>query len=396
MRKAPSMARSFRTISHVLRILLLSAGMGFCILFSCLTGFPVAQAAGNFSYSITGSAFPGETVEVSLILPEGSPAVSGFRCGISYDEEKLTCTRIKGQDPVSGNALYISESPSEAICVFAAEDGAASYLSGDLITFTFRIPENITGGEVLSIALWVDQICGENGKPLESLSSFSKTIQIPIADAKGDLLAWLKPDCGSLSPVFSPDIFSYTLHVPSSTKEVHFEAKAQNGADISINRYRLQAAGKTTEIRITLTSEDKRKTVYLVTVYRDSASDTEDGHSSKTSSKGNSHTNGTSDNGLTESEVPSADVSGAAAQGGPLQILQNNLPQWTSILALLFSAASFVLILYFVLGKNKKEKADDCAKSKASQIDKEVGSSSTCKEKESSSQKVEEDTGSDS
>ncbi len=177
--------------------------------------------------------------------------------------------------------MYISESPSKAICVFAAEDGAASYLSGDLITFTFRIPENILGGDTLSVTLWVDQICGENGKPLESLSSISKTIQIPIADANGDLLARLKPDCGSLSPVFSPTVFSYTLHVPSSTKEVHFEAEAQNGAEISISRYRLQAAGKTTEIRITLTSADKRKTVYLVTVYRDSESSTEDGHSEK-------------------------------------------------------------------------------------------------------------------
>ena len=81
---------------------------------------------------------------------------------------------------------------------------AASKLSGKLVTFTLLIPENAKGGDVYTVGLWADQICGENGKAVEGFSSYSQSLVIPVADTNGDRLASLKPDTGELSPAFSP------------------------------------------------------------------------------------------------------------------------------------------------------------------------------------------------
>ena len=228
----------------ILQFVFLTAGLTFILLICSLTFFPVAHAAGNFSYSLSGSARPGESIELSLIMPDDAPPVSGFRCGVSLEGSALTCSRIKGNGAVAGNSLYTSQATSDPVCVYAAAGGAASKLSGKLVTFTLLIPENAKGGDVYTVGLWADQICGENGKAVEGFSSYSQSLVIPVADTNGDRLASLKPDTGELSPAFSPDIFSYSLRVPSSVKEVHFEAKAQNERFVRAGEDSIRQAGR--------------------------------------------------------------------------------------------------------------------------------------------------------
>lgn len=342
----------------ILQFVFLTAGLTFILLICSLTFFPVAHAAGNFSYSLSGSARPGESIELSLIMPDDAPPVSGFRCGVSLEGSALTCSRIKGSGAVTGNSLYTSQATSDPVCVYAAAGGAASKLSGKLVTFTLLIPENAKGGDVYTVGLWADQICGENGKAVEGFSSYSQSLVIPVADTNGDRLASLKPDTGELSPAFSPDIFSYSLRVPSSVKEVHFEAKAQNGAEIKISRFRLQAAGKSTEIRITLTSEDGGKTVYVVTVYRENGKTGGSSQTGKGQMNGNSSKDGSNfidsmdEYGSNNSGILQEDFSHTSQS--PLQILQNNLPEWMGLLSLFFSASALILALIFILKKKKE------------------------------------------
>ncbi len=360
----PTFAPRMHSMRMLARVLLLCAGMGIVLFVCSFAVFPAAQAAGNFSYVLSGSALPGKSVELSLVMPEGTPAVSGFRCGVSLEGSPLICSKVKGCGAVSGSSLYVSQPASGPVCVYAGADGTASRLSGELIAFTLKIPENAAEGDVLTVKLWADQVCGENGKAPEGFSSFSQTVSIPVGNTGGDRLAFLKPDTGSLSPAFSPEVFSYTLQVPSSVKEVHFEAEAQNGAKITISRYRLQAAGKTTEIRITLTDEDAGKTVYVVTVHRgdeEAGAGTDfsgAGHSGKSSSKGETHSFGSAEGSFPVQS--GASPAGSAAQPqSPLQILQNHLPEWTGILSLLFSAAALILALYIVCRKKSTKSSGE-------------------------------------
>ena len=82
-------------------------------------------------------------------------------------------------------------------------------------------------------------------------------------------LTALQPSEGTLEPPFSPDILEYTLQVDSDVQSVTFQANASDGATVSINRKTLYRAGSTTEIVVTVRSEDRKTTKqYTVSVVR--------------------------------------------------------------------------------------------------------------------------------
>ena len=82
-------------------------------------------------------------------------------------------------------------------------------------------------------------------------------------------LTALQPSEGTLEPPFSPDILEYTLPVDSDVQSVTFQANASEGATVSINRKTLYKAGSTTEIVVTVRSEDRKTTKqYTVSVVR--------------------------------------------------------------------------------------------------------------------------------
>lgn len=92
---------------------------------------------------------------------------------------------------------------------------------------------------------------------------YSSAVQVPYLTA-------LQPSEGVLEPAFSPDTFAYFLRVSSETREVIFQASANSGATVTVNRKTLFKAGSETDIIVTVRSDDrKEKAEYIVTVYRE-------------------------------------------------------------------------------------------------------------------------------
>ncbi len=82
-------------------------------------------------------------------------------------------------------------------------------------------------------------------------------------------LSALIPSDGSLDPAFSPDIYEYTLSVPSEISSVTFSAEAQENGSVRVSRKTLGKMGSTTDITVTVTSESgEEKGTYLIAVHR--------------------------------------------------------------------------------------------------------------------------------
>lgn len=329
-------------------------------LFSLLswTSFPtVRAAAGNFSYAVEGSTAAGKTLTVSLILPEGSGDLAGFRAGLRFSSDQMECTSIRRNAAIPSSSLYSQIGSSEISCVYSAAGGTPVPLAGSILQFRFRMrseAENTSSREIV-LHLWADQAVNGSGEETE-IPEYAEEIRLPAPDFAGGYLSSLVPDVGSLSPSFSPETLYYTLSVPASVKEIHFASACPDGSTVEVSRKTLQAAGKTTTIRIALTSPSGGKTVYTVCVYRsDSASlsNTADNTSagnaeSKFSSKG---TGSLSD----PSEIPYTPSSGVSDRPS-LTVQQTQLPSALLILCFLFSAGAFLLVLLLFLRKRSEPK----------------------------------------
>ena len=80
----------------------------------------------------------------------------------------------------------------------------------------------------------------------------------------------LVPQNGTLTPVFSPDVFEYSLTVPYEVTTMVFEGEPVEGATYRVNRKNLGSGGSDTLFKITVTAQDgETKAVYQVTVHRD-------------------------------------------------------------------------------------------------------------------------------
>lgn len=82
-------------------------------------------------------------------------------------------------------------------------------------------------------------------------------------------LTELIPSVGELQPAFSPDITEYIVNVDAEVQYLTFQADAGEEGAVSISREKLNRAGTSTEIKITVVSVDKKnRQVYTVTVNR--------------------------------------------------------------------------------------------------------------------------------
>jgi hypothetical protein len=75
---------------------------------------------------------------------------------------------------------------------------------------------------------------------------------------------------GNISPDFDPNVFNYTMEVPAETQDVDLNVTpASEDLSVKISRRKLAAAGKSTDIKITVSNKNlKTKSVYNVEVKR--------------------------------------------------------------------------------------------------------------------------------
>lgn len=124
----------------------------------------------------------------------------------------------------------------------------------------------------------------------------------PVLSSDARLLS-LTPSSGTLTPAFSPDQLSYTVTVPFSVTSMSFSAETAEGASYRVNRKNLGAGGSETLFTITVTAADeKTKTVYEVTVYRQEESSSGNSSSGSSDSSKPSSSDPSSGNNVSQTE----------------------------------------------------------------------------------------------
>lgn len=109
-----------------------------------------------------------------------------------------------------------------------------------------------------------------SGNSVKFENNFSKFLNISPSDPSICEFLSLTPSEGELSPKFEPHLYNYTLDVLHDIKDIYFDFSLKNAnCTVKINRHRLNAAGKITEIKITVSNKENGSVlVYNVKVNR--------------------------------------------------------------------------------------------------------------------------------
>lgn len=318
------------------------------IIFSFVNSF-LCSAVLNANFSVTpdiNTLVKGEEFNVSLtVLPPNDINVSTFRLRVNFDNTKLKYTGLYSNYGSDDFKAYINE--GNLTIIYLTSDYGVDLFANDLTSFldlSFKVIDSADYGST-AISASLDGI--GNYDVQEIFSNNIKSAEVNIVD-KG------APNCNlksiyaqgfNITPEFDPNITQYYTTVPSDTSSLDVEAVAEDpSASVNVSRKKLSAAGKTTDINITVTAADnKSKKIYRLTVLREDSSDvsSKNSKSSKDSSKSKNKSNSSSSKGSSGNSSKSG-VSGNYA-GNSAELLANNLNGLNVI------KGNFNFILFFIV-----------------------------------------------
>lgn len=233
-----------------------------------------AAATDYFTAAFSAAAaYPGETVRITLSAHSSalmeSELPAAFRTQIPYDSTRLHFLRVETTEQIQSGAFQYYDDGECVTGVYACDGLSAPRLNGDCIRFVFSVAENADPGTT-NLTVQVDQIADWNERLLPKYDRITNLpFSIKPSLSQNARLQKLVPSAGKLKPEFSPDVAEYDLRVGADISTVKFQANAEDGGTVRINRQTLQRAGETTEIVVTVTAEDKKsKSQYLVRVNR--------------------------------------------------------------------------------------------------------------------------------
>lgn len=230
-----------------------------------------AAAEPYFTFRLDGSpAAEGDTVRLRVSADPGQDSPAGFRIRVWYDTDLLELTGTETSSRLASGTFRVNPdgNPIYGVYVCDTEKGYAPSLTGNLISFVFRV----RGGarrKNAEISVCVDQMCDFNAKQLNRTSTGKMTLQTESGVSSEASLDWLEPAEGTLDPDFSPDVHTYVLRVGDAADSVEFRADAAENGSVKISRKTLNRAGTDTKITVTVTAADgKTKDRYFITVRR--------------------------------------------------------------------------------------------------------------------------------
>lgn len=213
---------------------------------------------------------PGDEIKIEIILEGTTPGMTleGFECSLSYNYPELKLKKILSFEPISRNQLKtemkenlinIKYNPKKLKEISSENPNTVLY-EVYLKTYKKSIPKTINMHAEFSECNSHQKIAS-NDFPINIIEN---------PEIQNCRLKSLCPNVGSLSPEFSPNNFNYSMNVPSDTKYIDFEfAPLNENLDVKINRHKLNAAGKTTYFKITVSNKPlKVKKIYEIEVFR--------------------------------------------------------------------------------------------------------------------------------
>lgn len=321
-----------------------------------------ARAQDCFAVETAESVMEGQEVRVAVFMEDGVD-LAGFRASIAYDADKLAFQRVELAGWIPKDDCYTDSSGSGVVrSVYAADlsGGKTAAGTGAMAVYLFKA---LPAPGKARIAVTIDQVY--NGTVHSVGGSFSSAYEVEISNippANVRLLA-LEPSAGILQPAFSPERFLYELSVGSDVSTVEFQTQAADGCTVKVSRKKLSAAGKETNISITVLSADKKdKAVYQILVKR--AANGSAGAASQSTGKGSRDPSvawtGGAEPGRSGSLAPdtATDGSQAGAQGPggnrELYIEGNATANYLLVGAVVLLAAALFFVGYAMLKKKKQ------------------------------------------
>lgn len=235
-----------------------------------------AETVPYFTFSLnTESVSSGDLVKLRINANQTADTAAGFRMRVGYDDKILSFVRTETSGQIKSGTMATNSSGNPILSVYVCntDRAAAPELSGNIISFVFKVKEEVSNGTT-NLEAHIDQICNYQAKQLNLNydENMPLTVKQPVGKSDEAYLNALVPSAGKLSPEFSSDVYEYTLSVDCDVRSVEFTADAGRNGTVKINRKSLGKAGSKTNIVATVTSEDKKnKAQYVITVSRAAA-----------------------------------------------------------------------------------------------------------------------------
>lgn len=235
-----------------------------------------AETVPYFTFSLnTESVSSGDLVKLRINANQTADTAAGFRMRVGYDDKILSFVRTETSGQIKSGTMATNSNANPILSVYVCNTNgtAAPELSGNIISFVFKVKEGVSDGKT-NVEAHIDQICNYQAKQLNLNydENMLLTVEQPVGKSDKAYLNELVPSQGKLSPEFSSDVYEYILRVDYDVRSVEFTADAGRKGTVKINRKSLGKAGSKTNIIATVTSEDKtNKAQYIITVSRASA-----------------------------------------------------------------------------------------------------------------------------
>jgi hypothetical protein len=235
-----------------------------------------AETVPYFTFSLNQEIVSsGDLVKLQINANRTADTAAGFRMRVGYDDKILSFVRTETSSQIKSGTMATNSNANPILSVYVCNTDAASApeLSGNIISFVFKVKEGAPNGTT-NLEAHIDQICNYQAQQLnlDYDENMPLTVKQPVGKSDEAYLNALVPSVGKLEPEFSSDVYEYTLEVDYDVRSVEFTADAGKNGTVKINRKSLGKAGSKTNIIATVTSEDKKnKAQYIITVSRAAA-----------------------------------------------------------------------------------------------------------------------------
>lgn len=241
----------------------------------------------------SSSLGPGETLPLSFIIKGNEPVSSlePFKCEIRFDSDKLKYKKISCKGNIKRTDIKVEKNEGILNLVYCPKKSRELFFSdgkSEIFETVFTVKNKVCSEAT---------VVHTDFKGLNSDSLIcSKDLQINIIGNPGMENCKLKSLTAgqvNLSPNFDPNVFEYSIKVSAETKNLDFNAVPMSeDLAVKISRRKLAAAGKATNIKITVSNKGLRiKSTYNIEVERESKDDLKKSEKNKVCEKAEAGTN---------------------------------------------------------------------------------------------------------
>ncbi|MDO4731816.1 MAG: cadherin-like beta sandwich domain-containing protein, partial [Clostridia bacterium] len=244
-------------------------------------------------YSSSQAYAPGDSVNLKYtLMSEEDKKIDLFRIQIDYDPIALTFDRVNTTDNISASIFKTVEQDGKVTFLYLKKDKELLLESGkesEIFDVVFKSNKDVTTPYEVSINSGIVSIIDDKIKVLKHSNPDATALKFDYPEPEVTSLEKLVPSVGELIPSFSPENLNYSMQVSNKVSDLTFEAVPQNEDGIvKVNRKTMKTAGFTTDFKITSYAQDGTKSIYTVSVYRQTKEESEESSQIEESSESDS------------------------------------------------------------------------------------------------------------